>query len=409
MTKPIAISISPNTQSDDASLALKLLFQPWRWNQGQNVQNLEKEFELMFPSYIALAINSGRSALYLLLKSLGIKAGDEVIIQAFTCVVVPNSILWTGATPIYVDIDDTLNIDVNDLKQKITSKTKAIIVQHTFGIPANMKEIQKLAKEKGILLIEDCAHALGAKYQGKLVGTFGDMAFFSFGRDKIISSVFGGMIISSNTKLLKQIQSEYQKLPAPSSLWIFQQLLHPIIFESFLKPFYNHKVVRGLLSLFQKLKLLSLAVKDEEKKSIQPSEFPAKMANALATLALNQLKKLDRFNSHRAEIGAIYSQSLKDRKTNAFESVGEPSWLRYPVYVENPKRVISRMRHYSIFLGDWYQNVIMPYNDLKAVKYELGSCPKAEEISNHIVNLPTFPGLSKEEAEKVAKLFLENE
>ena len=409
MTKPIAISISPNTQSDDASLALKLLFQPWRWNQGQNVQNLEKEFELMFPSYIALAINSGRSALYLLLKSLGIKAGDEVIIQAFTCVVVPNSILWTGATPIYVDIDDTLNIDVNDLKQKITSKTKAIIVQHTFGIPANMKEIQKLAKEKGILLIEDCAHALGAKYQGKLVGTFGDMAFFSFGRDKIISSVFGGMIISSNTKLLKQIQSEYQKLPAPSSLWIFQQLLHPIIFESFLKPFYNHKVVRGLLSLFQKLKLLSLAVKDEEKKSIQPSEFPAKMANALATLALNQLKKLDRFNSHRAEIVEIYGQSLKTEKIKAFESVGEPSWLRYPVYVENAKNIISRMRRYSIFLGDWYQNVIMPCNDLTAVKYELGSCPKAEEISNHIVNLPTFPGLSKEEAKKVAKLFLENE
>ncbi len=409
MTKPIAISISPNTQSDDALLALKLLFQSWRWNQGQNVQKLEKEFELMFPGYNSLAINSGRNALYLILKSLGIKAGDEVIIQAFTCVVVPNSILWTGATPVYVDIDDSLNIDVNDLKKKITSKTKAVIVQHTFGVPANLKEIQKLTKAKGIVLIEDCAHSLGAKYDGKLVGSFGDAAFFSFGRDKIISSVFGGMIISSNSKLIKQIQSEYQRLPTPNSFWIFQQLLHPIIFESFLKPFYNYKLTRGLLSFFQKLKLLSMAVKDEEKKSIQPSEFPAKMANALAILALNQLKKLDRFNSHRSEIVAIYDQSLKYRKTKAFESAGEPSWLRYPVYVENPKRMLSRMRRHSIFLGDWYQSVIMPCDDLDKVKYKLGSCPKAEEISNHIVNLPTFPGLSQEEAKKVARLFLENE
>src|SRR5581483_4013141 len=113
--------------------------------------------------------------------------------QAFTCVAVPNSVLWTGAKAIYADIDETGNLDPKDLEKKITKKTKAVIIQHTFGIAANMDAIQKVLKGKKIILIEDCAHALGASYKGKKLGTFGEFAFFSFGRDKVISSVFGGM------------------------------------------------------------------------------------------------------------------------------------------------------------------------------------------------------------------------
>ena len=117
--------------------------------------------------------------------------GDEVLVQAFTCVAVPNSVLWAQATPVYADIDATLNIDPIDVEKKITNRTKAIIVQHTFGIPADMDALVALAKKHNILLIEDCAHSLGATYKGKKVGTFGDAAFFSFGRDKVVSSVFG--------------------------------------------------------------------------------------------------------------------------------------------------------------------------------------------------------------------------
>lgn len=115
-----------------------------------------------------------------------------MILQAYTCVSVSNAIIATGAKPIYVDIDaQTLNINPQLIEKHITQKTKAIIVQHTFGIPADIHAIQSIVKKHQLFFIEDCAHALGAQYKEKMVGSFGDIAVYSFGRDKVISSVNG--------------------------------------------------------------------------------------------------------------------------------------------------------------------------------------------------------------------------
>src|SRR3989344_3562099 len=128
MIKPISISLSPNTEPDDVWLAFKLLFQPWRWQKGSVEVILQQEFKYAF------AFNSGRSALMAILDSLGIEKGSEVLLQAFTCNAVPNPILWSGLKPVFVDVDkETFNIDVEDLKRKIGPKSRAVIVQHTFG------------------------------------------------------------------------------------------------------------------------------------------------------------------------------------------------------------------------------------------------------------------------------------
>src|SRR3990172_4769279 len=315
MKRPIAISLSPNPQKDDVLLALKLLLSPIRWFDFRKTERLEKEFAKYFGNnYKALAVNSGRSALYLILKTLAV-SGGEVALQALTCVAVPNSVLWLNAKPLYIDVDEGFNMDPNNLREKVSEKTKAIIVQHTFGMPADMDQLLKLARKGKIPVIEDCALSLGGKYKNKLLGTLGDVSFFSFGRDKVISSVFGGIILCRDSKLYEKLLEERDKLVYPGPGWVVQQLLHPILF-SIILPLYNFglgKLTIGkfLLFLLQKLGILSRAVYNEEKYGKRPKLFPTKMPGALAHLALNQLKKLESYNSHRKDIAKIYSKQLR--------------------------------------------------------------------------------------------------
>ena len=142
----------------------------------------ERQFAGCFPNHTqAFAFWKGRVALYAILESLGIGPGDEVILPGFTCVVVPNAVLYRGAMPVYVDIEGTaFTMDVRDIERKITSRTKAIIVQHTYGIPADMDGIKTIADRHGLPIIEDAPLAHGARYCGKRVGLFGQLACFSF-------------------------------------------------------------------------------------------------------------------------------------------------------------------------------------------------------------------------------------
>lgn len=404
MKRPIAISLSPNTENDDVLLALKMLLSPWSWFDKKEVKKLEQGFARIFGgNYKALAINSGRGAEYLVLKALGIGKGDEVAIQAFTCVAVPNSVLWLGAKPLYIDIDDSYNMDPRGLEKKITEKTRAIIVQHTFGIPANLEKIKKIAQKRKVALIEDCAHALGAKYDNKPVGTLGDVSFFSFGRDKVLSSVFGGMILCSNKVLYKKIKRMRDKLSTSHTSWVAQQLFHPVAFALVL-PLYNLLVGKVLLVVLQKLGTLSKAVYNEEKLSKQPSDFPMKMPGPLATLAINQLMKLERYNEHRREIANYYRRNLKGMSLKMPSDVAGAIWLRFPIQVDDSNSLHNFAKSKGMLLGNWYKPVVTPVKDLSLVGYKMGTCPKAEKFSKNVINLPTYPALSKNQAEKVVNL-----
>ncbi|MEK7129717.1 MAG: aminotransferase class I/II-fold pyridoxal phosphate-dependent enzyme [Patescibacteria group bacterium] len=391
----ISCALSPNTEPDDVWLAVRTLCLPWKWKRGEAIGWVEEWFRNNFPGSDAVAFNSGRSALLGLLKAFGIGVGDEVLLQAFTCVAVPNSVRWAGATPIYADIDATLNIDPADVERKITNRTKAIIVQHTFGIPADMDALVATAQKHKLLLIEDCAHSLGATYNGRKVGTFGDAAFFSFGRDKVISSVFGGMaIINAKCQMpnakLKQFQ---ETLPMPNFFWIFQQLMHPIAFSVILMS-YNLWVGKLLLYVLQRLHLLSFPVYPEEKRGLRPSGFPAKLPNALAVLLLQQLTKLVRYNQNRRTVARQYQSLVKSK--NGIRSVlwqDGAIFLRYPLLVSNPKNVIVEAKRQGILLGNWYSHVIDPAGvAYEAVGYRKGTCPNAERASGAIINLPTRIG-----------------
>ena len=144
------------------------------------IEKYKNRFAEFFGAERAFAFWKGRVALYAILKAVGIGPGDEIILPGYTCVMNVNPIKYLEAKPVYVDIEPvTFNIDVNLLRDKITPRTKVIIAQHTYGYPCDMNAIMEIASENGITVIEDCCLALGTKYKGKLVGTFGKAAYFS--------------------------------------------------------------------------------------------------------------------------------------------------------------------------------------------------------------------------------------
>jgi perosamine synthetase len=383
MSRIISASLSPDTEGDDVWLALRLLCAPWVWQRGAASGKVETWFRKYLKTPCAVSFNSGRSALLAILKAFDIGKGSEVIIQAFTCVAVPNSIRWAGATPIYADIDEFYNMNPEDFANNITKKTKAVIVQHTFGIPAKIDEIISIAKKHNIIVIEDFAHTMSLPMKG-------DAAFFSFGRDKVLSSVFGGLaILHSNFKFqISNLKAYHKKLETPSGGWIFRQLMHPVAF-SIILPLYTSGIGKLLLVMLQKIKLLSFPVYHVEKFGGQPDDFPATYPNALALLLLNQLKKLDRFTRERREISRLYGS---DR-----------AYMRFPKLVDNPERVLAQAKKQGILLGNWYHNVIDPSGvDLGRLGYRKGSCPRAEEAAEHIINLPTR--ISPREARRVLEV-----
>lgn len=389
----ISPSLSPNTDTDDVIAAWKVLISPWQWKAGSGVSKVEHWFCHYFHTDQAVSFNSGRSALYAILKAFGIGPGDEVLLQAFTCVAVPNSIRWTGAMPIFVDIDQTYNIDPSDMKKKITKHTKAIIIQHTFGIPAKLDTLLAMAKHHRLLVIEDCAHCLGGAVRGKKLGNYGDAAFFSFGRDKVVSSVFGGIaIIGKRYKLQKKkLKAIQRQLSLPSYFWIFQQLVHPIFF-SIILPSYTMGVGKVLLVLLQKFRLLSFPVYELEKYGGKPQVFPQRYPNALAVLLLKQLEKIQRLNTMRRENADAYCKALGSSSLIRVPSIHAGSfYLRYPIETEYRDTIRQKAKKKGILLGNWYQGIIDPDGVvLPVVGYRVGSCPQAEKSAKHILNLPTL-------------------
>ena len=403
MIRPISISLSPNTETDDILAAFALLFQPWRWKRGKEIELLEQDFKNYLGVSSVVSFNSGRSAFLAILESLGLQKGDEILIQAFTCNAVPNPILWSGLKPVYIDCEEDYNMSSVDLEKKITPRSRVVLVQHTFGFPADMDKIQEICTKYNLILLEDCAHALGARYKGRKVGTFGKASFFSFSRDKVISSVYGGMVATNDASLAESMREFQKKAGYPFLLWIFQQLLHPVIMNWWILPLYG---IGGkyMLRIYQYLHVLSKAVHKKEKRGVKPGYFPKALPNALAMLARKQLQKLNRFNSHRRQIAALYAKELLNTnyKMQDIKYQEGNIFLRFSVRHQKAHEIIKRAWRQNLLLGDWYTTPIAPHDtQIEKMGYEWGSCPVAEELAKTTLNLPTHIRIKEKEAGKI--------
>lgn len=406
MKRPISPSLSPNLERKDVLETLRLLCSPWRYTRGNGSKRLEQWFRQYFAVPSAVSFDSCRSALLASLKAIGITAGDHVAIQAFTCVAVPNAVIAAGALPVYVDITSSFSIDIDDLLAKLTPRTKAIIVQHTFNVPNSaIENIVRLGKERSIIVIEDCSHGIGEVYKKKKLGQFGDVAVFSFGRDKAFSSVFGGVAIAKHKEIGDCIRTIQKGLPLGSFWWVLQQLMHPLMFSVIL-PVYNRLFFGKLfLVVLQYLRVLSFPVTPDEKAGKVP--VMKKMTNALSELALFQLKRLSQFNVHRQSIVKEYLKTLGGSIVE-MPVLNPHALLRFPVLADKRDEIVLFLKRRKIYAGTWYGNIIDPAGvDMKKIRYRKGLCPNAERLSRRIINLPTYPTLSQEDAREIVSLMKE--
>lgn len=403
MKKAIHIAASPNTQKDDVQLAWKLWIRPWNWNNCRGSYDLQEKISDYFETKNICMFDSGRSAIMEVLKAFGVGPGDEVLVHAFTCLVVANPIKWVGAKPVFVDVNkENFNFDLKDLKKKITGKTKAIIIQHSFGIPEDVEEIRKVVGEK-IVIIEDLAHSLGGEFKGKKLGMFGDAAILTFGIEKVISGVRGGAAIIYDTEVASKMNDEYQKLPEFPKSMVRLALFNPIFWSITLPVYYFGIGIltlgRAFVFIGHKVGILGRMIEKEEYEGSLPNWMPSKIAPILAELGLHQWDKLQKMNTHRREIAKIYSEKL------GIEYKDATMMLRFPVLVKDREKLISKTKKAGIVLGDWYKKILYaPKATLDVLGYRIGSCPTAEKIKDQIVNLPTHINVTTQDAVKIAEL-----
>ena len=352
------------TLRSEVLTALEKICESTSFAQGQATA----EFEAKFAAYCGVdhcvSLNSGTSALHLALRCLDVGPGDEVVTVSMTFIATAWAISYVGATPVFVDIDSvrrTLNPD--KLEAAITSRTKAIIPVHLYGMPAEMDRIMAIAERHGLPVIEDAAQAHGAKYQNKPVGKFGQIACFSFYPGKNLGAYGeGGALTTTDASIAHRARSLRDHAQS-------QKYLHDEIG-------YNYRM----------------------------DSFQA------AVLGV-KLKHLDEWNKARNDCAKLYTEFLKDSsyKLPARDSDSEGVWHCYVIEVPERDRVRSALQDVGIQSAVHYPVPIHLQKAYAHLGYRAGDLPVTEALCEHCLSLPIYPELSKEKISRVASVLLDLE
>ncbi|MBA4416970.1 MAG: UDP-4-amino-4,6-dideoxy-N-acetyl-beta-L-altrosamine transaminase [Syntrophus sp. (in: bacteria)] len=361
---------------EDDILAVANALRSSNLTQGSLVEEFEKSIAQYCGAKYAVAVNSGTSALHIACLAAGISAKDEVITSANTFVASANCVLYCGGKPVFADIEaKTALVDPIDIKRKISNKTKAIIPVHFAGQPADMEEICKIAKENNLTIIEDAAHAIGAKYRSQngrdwvKVGScfHSDMTILSFHAIKHITTGEGGMVLTNDHDL-------YEKL-------VFYR---------------SHGITRNIKYMKEAEGIWYYEMHD--------LGFNYRLTDMQCALGISQLKKLDKFIARRKEIAKMYDEAFSNMERIDFikEKEGfDSSRHLYVVLVENRKNVFNWLKaETNVGVNVHYIPVYLhPY--YRRLGYERGLCPTAEEYYSRAISIPMFPKLTNDEIEYV--------
>ncbi|HEY3346233.1 MAG TPA: DegT/DnrJ/EryC1/StrS family aminotransferase [Nitrospirota bacterium] len=365
----------------------------------------------------AFGFYKGRVALYAILKALEVSEGDRVIFPGFTCIMVPNAAVYLGAKPVYVDIDPmTLNMDPSKLEAALISmkasgikKTRAIVVQHTFGVPADMDAVLGIAARYGIPVVEDCAHALGSRYKGRLCGTMGVASFFSSQWSKPYSTGLGGMAVTEDqlfARKLKLVQSGFSEPGMiESAMLAFQVYMHKALFSPRMYWTSMH-ALRALSSAGIFIGSSSGA----EYRGELPGGYLKAIGEKQAEAGIEALSRIKKDIEHRKKVARFYDEALSPRRASMvipFES--DAVLLRYPVMVADKDAALRDARLRNAELGSWFESVLHPETrHLEKAGYIKGSCPAGEEAARHLVNLPTHPRTTAQDAKRSLSIVMKH-
>ena len=353
MAQKFVIPHSRPTLDESDLFSVAEVIRSGRIVQGEVVEKFEKKVAKFIGVDGAVAINTGTSALHLSLLAIGIKKGDYVAMPSFVCTALLNAVRYVGAHPTLVDIDpETYNIDIRDLKKRVKRSTKAIILPHLFGLPADIDNILSL----GIPVIEDCAQAIGAVYKGEKAGSFGRLSCFSFYATKVLSTGEGGMVVSDSRSLLKKIRD----------------------------------------------------FREYDNKKSYSVRYNYKMTDIQAAMGISQLKKLHSFLLRRVEIAKRYSSALqefcntpsiryKDRKHIFF---------RFPIQIQGS--VSKALNFFSERGVTCARPVFKPIH-----KYlQVNGFSNTDTVWNNTISIPIYPSLTDKEICKildVLRLYMKKE
>jgi len=403
---------TPNTTEKDLLLAKGILSGAVN-TQGAR-ESLKEYFRNTWEEDIFL-FNRGREAIYFLLKNLGLKKDDEIILQAFTCIATVEPILWSKCKPVFVDIQkNSFNIDLEKLRSSITPRTRVVLIQHTFGEMVNMKKVREIVEsfnnerdnEEKIFLIEDCAHLFSLT--DDRIGKYSDAFFFSFAQDKAISSTQGAMLVVKNNNFFSSnLKQEYEELDELNQREATYNARYVLLWEKIKRFYYTLEIPLIRFSLGKLLILLFRflgLIKKQAKVNIEKDCNIKKMSDIQAQLLLRQLEDWEVFNQHRQEIVTIYEDKLKEEYRTSYKK-GD-TLLRYPILSEKKNLIRKILREEKVIVGNWYSSPIYPlaWENLSSVGYVKGSCPNVETACKNILNLPTGIEVSKEQAEEITDI-----
>ncbi|MFN8365794.1 MAG: DegT/DnrJ/EryC1/StrS aminotransferase family protein [Candidatus Kapaibacterium sp.] len=347
----------PTLTGNEQKYVMDCVQSGWISGRGSYVQAFEEQFSAYTGVGKATTVSNGTVALHLALMALGIGPGDEVIVPTFTYIAPVNAIVYCGATPVFVDSrSDTWQVDAEDIRRRITLKTKAIIAVHLYGHPCEMDELTAIAREHRLFLLEDCAEAFGTLYKGKHVGQFGDISTFSFYGNKTITTGEGGMVVTNDETLYQRsLHLKGQGLAKYREYW------HDVVG-------YNYR-----------------------------------MTNICGAIGLAQLERADEFITRKRQIASIYAEMLSGTGFTPHHEVGDVFHSYWMCSVLTPQaHQRDKVREFLKQNGIETRPTFYPVHTMPMYSQKYERHAIAENIAMRGINLPSYPGLTDEQVVRVA-------
>jgi len=350
--------------------------------------------DLFQVKYVYLT-QSARVALYAILKAYN--RPGRVLMPAYNCIVVPEAVHYAGYQPEFIDINPaTLNVAPEVLEKAITSDTTVVLATHLFGIPCNLEETLRIFKHRDILIIEDAAPALGAEYNGKMVGSFGDASVISFQSTKVISGEVGGALITNNDELAGKIN----KILSPAeergnSLYLF---LKSVAYKTALTPAL-YAALRNGYALLRKESMYEVVPATIE----QPAGYVSCMPTYASALIHRQIDRLEWNLDRRRKIAKIYREQLANHAGWLLPEIPEsasPSWIQFPMICDDKLAFYKYMQSQGV-------DVSWTYKYSCAESFGFNNCPYTQQAAKKIVSLPTTPFITDRQAYQICHKALE--